>query len=111
MQSIMKMEIWAYFVCGLYMTLPSGRDILYPSTMALRDKNGTDTRTKGIVTPSYDPGGMLPMARETHPLDPQPHRHSMLVPTVCAPPVTRCSLGEYWSCDWFRGNFSLTQGL
>ena len=49
--------------------------------------------------------------REIHPLDPQPHRHSMLVPTVCAPRFTRCSLGKYWSRDWFRGNFSLTQGL
>ena len=35
----------------------------------------------------------------------------MLVPRVCAPRVTRCRLGKYWSCDWFRGNFSLTQGL
>ena len=32
--------------------------------------------------------------REIHPLDPQPHRHSMLVPRVCAPRVTRCSLGS-----------------
>ena len=30
---------------------------------------------------------------------------------VCAPWVTRCSLGKYWSRDWFRGNFSLTQDL
>ena len=37
------------------------------------------------------------LGREIHPLDPQPHRHSMLVPTVCAPRVTRCSLGKYWS--------------
>ena len=49
--------------------------------------------------------------REIHPLDPQPHRHSILVPRVCAPLVTQCSLGKYWSRDWFRGNFSLTQGL
>ena len=50
--------------------------------------------------------------REIHPLDPQPHRHSMLVPTrVCVPRVTQCSLGKYWSRDWFHGNFSLTQGL
>ena len=48
--------------------------------------------------------------REIHPLDPQPHRHSMLVPTVCVPRVTRGSLGKYWSRDWFRSNFSLTQG-
>ena len=27
--------------------------------------------------------------REIHPLDPQPNRHSMLVPRVCAPRVTR----------------------
>ena len=54
---------------------------------------------------------LLVDSREIHPLDPQPHRHSMLVPTVCAPRVTRCSLGKYWSRDWFRGNFSLTQGL
>ena len=52
-----------------------------------------------------------PYTREIHPLDPQPHRHSMLVPSVCAPRVTRCSLGKYWSCDRFRRNFSLTQGL
>ena len=51
------------------------------------------------------------VSREIHPLDTQPHRHSMLVPRVCAPRVTRCSLGKYWSRDWFRGNFSLTQGL
>ena len=51
------------------------------------------------------------LAEKYIPLDPQPHRHSMLVPTVCAPRVTRCSLGKYWSRDWFRGNFSLTQGL
>ena len=53
----------------------------------------------------------LCLAREIHPLDPQPHRHSMLVPRVCAPRVTRYSLGKYWSRDWFRGYFSLTQGL
>ena len=60
------------------------------------------------------PGGgstVLTSIREIHPLDPQPHRLSMLVPTVCAPRVTRCSLGKYWSRDWFRSNFSLTQGL
>ena len=51
------------------------------------------------------------LTREIHPLDPQPHRHSMLVPRVCAPRVTWCGLGKYWSRDWFRGNFSLTQGL
>ena len=34
---------------------------------------------------SFMPG----MTREIHPLDPQPHRHSMLVPSVCAPRVTR----------------------
>ena len=38
--------------------------------------------------------------REIHPLDPQPHRHSMLVPRVCAPRVTWCSLGKYWSRDF-----------
>ena len=43
------------------------------------------------------------MIREIHPLDPQPHRHSILVPRVCAPRVTRCSLGKYWSCDSERG--------
>ena len=37
------------------------------------------------------------MIREIHPLDPQPNRHSMLVPRVCAPRVTRFSLGRYWS--------------
>ena len=26
----------------------------------------------------------------------------MLVPRVCAPRVTRCSLGKYWSRDFFR---------
>ena len=40
--------------------------------------------------------------REIHPLDPQPHRHSMLVPRVCAPRFTRCSLGKYWSRDFFQ---------
>ena len=40
--------------------------------------------------------------REIHPLDPQPHRHSILVPRVCAPRVTRCRLGKYWSRDFFR---------
>ena len=56
-------------------------------------------------------GFELIKGREIHPLDPQPHRHSMLVPRVCAPRVTRCGLGKYWSRDWFRGYFSLTQGL
>ena len=37
--------------------------------------------------------------REIHPLDLQPNRHSMLVPRVCAPRVTRWSLGRYWSHD------------
>ena len=32
--------------------------------------------------------------REIHPLEPQRHRHSMLAPRVCAPRVTRCSLGH-----------------
>ena len=37
-------------------------------------------------------------SREIHPLEPQRHRHSMLVPRVCAPRVTRCSLGHViWS--------------
>ena len=40
--------------------------------------------------------------REIHPLDPQPHRHSMLVPRVCAPRVTRCRLGKYWWRVFFR---------
>ena len=31
----------------------------------------------------------LSRSREIHPLDPQPNRHSMLVPRVCAPRVTR----------------------
>ena len=36
--------------------------------------------------------------REIHPLEPQRHRHSMLAPRVCAPRVTRCSLGHViWS--------------
>ena len=26
----------------------------------------------------------------------------MLVPQVCAPRVTRCSLGKYWSRDFFQ---------
>ena len=43
----------------------------------------------------------LPISREIHPLDPQPHRHSMLVPRVCAPRVTRGSLGKHWSRDFF----------
>ena len=40
--------------------------------------------------------------REIHNLDPQPHRHCMLAPTASAPRVTRCSLGKYWSRDFFR---------
>ena len=32
--------------------------------------------------------------REIHPLEPQRHMHSMLAPRVCAPRVTRCSLGH-----------------
>ena len=44
----------------------------------------------------------MPVGREIHPLDPQRHRHSMLVPRVCAPRVTRCSLGKYWSRDLFQ---------
>ena len=37
-------------------------------------------------------------SREIHPLEPQRHRHSMLAPRVCAPRVTRCSLGHViWS--------------
>ena len=50
---------------------------------------------------------IVSFVREIHSLDPQPHRHSMLVPRVCAPRVTRSSLGKYWSHDWFRDNFSL----
>ena len=34
------------------------------------------------------------ITREIHPLEPQRHRHSMLAPKVCAPRVTRCSLGH-----------------
>ena len=26
----------------------------------------------------------------------------MLAPRACAPRVTRCSLGKYWSCDFFQ---------
>ena len=38
------------------------------------------------------------VTREIHPLEPQRHRHSMLAPMVCAPRVTRCSLGHViWS--------------
>ena len=37
---------------------------------------------------------ILLLAREIHPLEPQRHRHSMLAPRVCAPRVTRCSLGH-----------------
>ena len=47
-------------------------------------------------------GGKLCSCREIHPLDPQPHRHSMLVPRVCAPQITGCSLGKYWSSDFFQ---------
>ena len=39
--------------------------------------------------------------REIYPLDPQPHRHSMLVPRWCAPRVIRCCLGKNWSHDFF----------
>ena len=41
----------------------------------------------------------LCICREIHPFDPQPNRHSMLVPRVCAPRVTRFSLERYWSRD------------
>ena len=40
--------------------------------------------------------------REIHNLDPQPHRHCMLASTASAPRVTRCSLGKYWSRDFFQ---------
>ena len=40
--------------------------------------------------------------REIYPLDPQPHRHCMLAPRASAPRVTRCSLGKYWSHDFFQ---------
>ena len=42
---------------------------------------------------------MIQDTREIHPLEPQPNRHSMLVPRVCAPRVRRWSLGRYWSRD------------
>ena len=29
----------------------------------------------------------------------------MLVPRVCVPRVTRCSLGKYWSCESERGGW------
>ena len=44
----------------------------------------------------------LSPAREIHNLDPQPHRHCMLAPRASAPQVTRCSLGKYWSRDFFQ---------
>ena len=44
----------------------------------------------------------LTRIREIHPLDRQRHRHSMLLPRVCAPRVTRCSQGKYWSRDLFQ---------
>ena len=44
----------------------------------------------------------LPLSREIHNLDPQPHRHGMLAPKPSAPRVTRCRLGKYWSHDFFR---------
>ena len=44
----------------------------------------------------------IDISREIHPLDLQRHRHSMLVPKVCAPQVTWCSLGKYWSRDFFQ---------
>ena len=41
---------------------------------------------------------LISSIREIHPLEPQRHRHSMLAPRVCAPRVTRCSLGHViWS--------------
>ena len=52
------------------------------------------------TVPHMLPVGDISRIREIHPLDPQPHRHSMLVPRVCAPRVTRCSLGKYWSRDF-----------
>ena len=48
--------------------------------------------TKNKTTDSYI------YIREIHPLEPQRHRHSMLAPRVCAPRVTRCSIGHVlWS--------------
>ena len=44
----------------------------------------------------------LSQDREIHNLDPQPHRHCMLAPRPCAPRVMRCSLGNYWSRDFFQ---------
>ena len=43
-----------------------------------------------------------PGAREIHNLDPQPHRHCMLASRASALRVTRCSLGKYWSHDFFQ---------
>ena len=34
------------------------------------------------------------LGREIHPLDPQPHRHSMLVPRVCAPRLRSVAWGS-----------------
>ena len=62
---------------------------------------GQNTSSKG-VTPLVTSVLAYMVTREIHPLDPQAHRHSMLVPGVCAPRVTRCSLGKYWSHDFFR---------
>ena len=45
---------------------------------------------------------LLPSSREIHNLDPQPHRHCMLGPRASAHQVTRCSLGKYWSRDFFQ---------
>ena len=79
----------------------SSTSILWPSTLP-----------KEAIFPLICPTPLtFSFTREIHPLYPQPHRHSMLVPRVCAPQVTWCNLGKYWSRDWFRGNFSLTQGL
>ena len=44
----------------------------------------------------------LYFTREIHNLDPQPHRHCMLAPRPSPPQVTRCSLGKYWSRDFFQ---------
>ena len=62
-------------------------------------KCSIETSEKPDLSPVFC---LLTLYREIHPLDPQPHRHSMLVPWVCAPRVTRCSLGKYWSRDFFQ---------
>ena len=74
----------------------NNEDIMKKLKIQLSNKNNfSHSETRHRVISSHTGN-----SSEIHPLDAQPHRHSMLVPRVCAPQVTRCSLGKYWSRDF-----------